>query len=95
MPGFKDRSEPLPVGGPEDAPIEDGSDAFAVGAGLYHLALKYWSEERPEDAMRVGAEAVRILRQDPRGRELVEALRSTLGEIATEIKRNGQPPLTS
>jgi hypothetical protein len=94
MPTFQDRTEPLPVGTPEDAPTEDGSDAFAVGASLYHLALKYWSEERPEDAMRVGSEAARILSKDAKGRALVDALKSTLGEIATELGPTGRSRAT-
>lgn len=92
MASFPDRTEPLPVGRPESRPAEEASDAFTIGANLYQLALKYWSLERPEDAVRVGQQALEILRQDPRTSELVAALESTLAEITPELVLATGPP---
>jgi hypothetical protein len=92
MASFPDRTEPLLVGRPEPSPDDEGSDASSMGTNLYHLALKYWSEGRPEDAMRVGREALEILRKDPKATSLVAALDAMLEEIGPEIAPEHEPP---
>jgi hypothetical protein len=66
--------------------VERGRAAFEMGTKLHNLALEYWSADRPQDAMRVGLQAVKLLGQDcPRSALIAEVL-STLGEIARELR---------
>ena len=66
-----------------------GDKAADVGRSLHELALRYWSEGRPEDALRVDLEAAKLL--GPSGPEsaLAADIRSTLAALAGELRSEG------
>jgi len=66
--------------------LERGRAAFDIGSKLHNLALEYWAADRPQDALRVGLQAVKLLSQDcPRSALIAEVL-ATLGEIGQELR---------
>jgi len=88
---FRVRREPLPAGAPLGHASDQASEALEVGNALYQVALKYWSEDRPHDAKRVGLQALRVLRGDPSASELVAGIEATLAEVGHELDHAGQP----
>ncbi len=56
-------------------------EVIGVATDLHHLALRYWSEEHPEDAKRVASQAVRILRARAPDCEVLPEIVATLREL--------------
>jgi hypothetical protein len=72
----------------------DGRPAIDVGRSMYQLALRYWSEGRPEDALRLGLQGAKVLRQAGPGSSQMADVTSMLGSIVTELRSTGsQDPL--
>jgi hypothetical protein len=63
--------------------------AVKIAAMLFLLALRYWSEERPADALRVGREAAEILRSDGSDPALLAEVTSTLRALSQELRSEG------
>jgi hypothetical protein len=67
----------------------DGDKAAGVGRGLHELALRYWSEGRPEDALRVDLEAAKLLGSSAPESALMADILSTLAALAGELRSEG------
>jgi hypothetical protein len=61
-------------------------EALEVGLALHHLALRYWLEERLEDAVRVGSQAAAVL-EGLRTTEVVEEVLARLRELELPEER--------
>jgi hypothetical protein len=82
----------MPALDPDPARGASGADEgnpVEVGSGLHQLALRYWSEGRPEDAARVGLEAAKVLRMAAPGSPLLAEVTSTLTALASELRSGG------
>ena len=64
--------------------LDPGRDAKEVGTALYRLALRYWSEGRPDDAARVARQAARILRGHSPDSPLLHEVASILDQLEKE-----------
>ena len=62
-----------------------------IEAMLYLLALQYWSEERPADALRVGRQAAEILRSNRSDQALLADVTSMLLAIRQEHRSESSP----
>ena len=78
--------DPNPGRGGSDG---DEGKALDIGSGLHQLALRYWSEGRPEDALRVDLEAARIVEPAAPGSALMADVTSTLSALASELRSEG------
>ncbi len=82
----------MPAIEPNPAPGDSGADeqkALDVGGGLHQLALRYWSEGRAQDAVRVDLEAGKILEPAAPGSALMADVSSTLAALVTELRSEG------
>ncbi len=86
MPQFDPNGDPAPL--PKRVRV---GQTVKIEAMLYLLALQYWSEERPADALRVGRQAAEILRSDRSDSALLAEVTSMLGAISQELGPEGGP----
>lgn len=63
---------------------EGGSESRDLAASLKDLALKYWAKGDTENALRVGQEALEVLRREGSDPGAVTAIESMLEEIARQ-----------
>ncbi len=63
--------------------------AAVVGGSLHELALRYWAEGRPGDALRVDLEAAKILEPSAPESALMADIISTLAALASELRSGG------
>lgn len=68
---------------------EEEHDVLATATSLHVLALRYWADGRPTDAIRVERQAEALLRRHPDTGPLLTEVTRTLAELEAPSAESG------